>query len=329
MSTDRPHPDAELLARLRAAMDWWEAEARTVHPTSSVTGGGAIEELEARLAALHDRPYAVAVPSATLGLRLALQAVGVRPGDEVLVPGIDWTATAEAVTALGAVPVPVPVGELDLLVDPLEAARLRTRRTTAVVLCHLHGLPGDPDALREATGLPVVEDVAAALGSTRDGVLAGSRGDVAVVSLGPGKVVDAGEGGVLLTSRRDVRDRALGLSAHPVRLALEGVPRSDRSLSLRAHPVAAILALHLLSGFDPARAREAWTSAARALEHDPRVARVLGSPGQHSAGRSVAVGVAPRSTGGAATWAPPSGATALRADGGALLATTRLVPVPG
>jgi hypothetical protein len=127
----------------------------------------------------------------------------------------------------------------------------------------------------------VIEDVAQALGSRLDGLLAGTMGDMAVLSLGPGKPLDAGEGGVLLSDGYASHDRAVAIACHPLRQLLTGLPDPDpAALAIRPHPVTAVLALHQLTGWSPAAARSRYAETARRLSGQPAL-RLLADAGRH------------------------------------------------
>ena len=329
------HPDAARLERVRRAGERWLARPWPATPTSSLTGGGAIAALEEELAAVVDpsgEASALLLPSATYALRLALEALGVGPGDEVVLPVLDWPASYAAVLSLGARPVLTAVDPGTLTLDVEAAARARTRRTKAAVVCHLHGVPGDRAALREALDLPVVEDCAGALGSMLDGSHVGA--DLGVFSLGPNKQLDCFEGGVLVTRDRALLDRAVMRSAHPLRQLLSGLDPdtvASDAFAMRPHPMTAILGLDLLAAWDGPAARAAHRRAADTAGHD--AVAVLGVDGRRSnAAGEVPVLVADPGAGGARSGArvlPCADRPDLADRAGALLARTRLVPVRG
>lgn len=167
-----------------------EARVLEVLRGGRYVGGPAVEGVEARVAGWFGRAGAVGVASGTDALILALQAVGVRPGDEVVVPALTFFATAGAVCRLGAVPVVVDVGE-DGCLDPEAARRARTSRTRAVVPVHLFGnLARDPEL-----GVAVVDDAAQAVGTEP----AASIGALTALSVYPTKTWGAaGDGGFVL-----------------------------------------------------------------------------------------------------------------------------------
>jgi hypothetical protein len=270
------HPDRAWLTEVREALAYWESLPPTT-PTSSVLGGGAVAAAEAAFSRVHaDRPTLL-LPSATYALRVGLQALGVEPGDEVICAGVDWPAGLAAIVSLAATPVPVAVDPATLTIDPEAARAAHTRRTRVVIACHLHGVCADVPALREhLPGVPVLEDAAQAFGSRLDGRRAGLLGEMAVLSLGPGKQLDAGEGGVLVSDTLERHRRAVAQACHPLRHLLSGlVDASPAPFGIRPHPVAAALALFRLANWDPTPARTAREGTLRALRRTPGV-RVLG-----------------------------------------------------
>ena len=168
-----------------------------------------LDRFEEELAAQVGAPAAVAVSSGTAALHLGLLALGVGPGDEVIVPSFTFAATANAVVYTGAVPVFLDVSpntwtlDPDLLADQL---RLRSRRhpVKAVVPVDLYGQCCDYDPILAACrtyGVPVVEDAAEALGSTYRERSAGSLGDVGIVSFNGNKILTTGAGGAVFGGR--------------------------------------------------------------------------------------------------------------------------------
>jgi dTDP-4-amino-4,6-dideoxygalactose transaminase len=163
---------------------------------------------------------AVAVNSATAGLHLALEALGIGPGDEVLVPTWTFTATAEVVRYLGADPVLVDVDAATLNID-LDAARTAiTSRTRAIVPVHFAGLAVDRTALEKLAadhGLVVVEDAAHSFPTVSRGMNVGTGASEAVVfSFYATKTITTGEGGMLVTSRTDIAARARTMRLHGI-----------------------------------------------------------------------------------------------------------------
>lgn len=160
---------------------------------------------------------AVAVSSATAGLHVVLHALGVGPGDEVVVPAITWASTANVVELLGARAVFADLDPETLQIDPADVARRMSERTKAVVPVHYAGAPADLDGLRRAAGeVPVIEDAAHALGTVYRGREVGSGSLAAVFSFHPIKNVTTGEGGMVVTRDPALAERLRLLRFHGV-----------------------------------------------------------------------------------------------------------------
>jgi dTDP-4-amino-4,6-dideoxygalactose transaminase len=163
---------------------------------------------------------AVAVNSATAGLHLALEAIGIGPGDEVLVPTWTFTATAEVVRYMGAEPILVDVEENTLNIDLEAAAALITGRTRALIPVHFAGMAVDSAALRTFSlkhDLEVVEDAAHAFPAATGGRRVGANRSAATVfSFYATKTMTTGEGGMLVTPRPDLAARARVMRLHGI-----------------------------------------------------------------------------------------------------------------
>jgi len=192
-------------------------EVLRVLDSGFITDGEKTREFEAELARLVGAPHAVAVNNATLGLTIALMAVGIRPGDEVILPDFTFIATANAVVLAGAIPVFADVDPKSFVID-LEDARGRiTSRTRAIIPVHLNGRAVDMGrllALAAEYGLAVIEDAAQALGSHQAGRCLGAFGDAGVFSLGTTKIITTGQGGIIVTHRSDVYEACIRLKDH-------------------------------------------------------------------------------------------------------------------
>lgn len=161
--------------------------------------------------------FGFATSSATTGIHLALHAVGVKPGDEVIVPDFSFPATANAVIQQGAVPVFVDIDLSTYNLNPTLIEAAITDRTTAIMPVHAFGLPADMDAINSIAakhGLPVIEDAACALGGMYQGRPAGSLGTAGVFSFHPRKIITTGEGGMITTSDAEVADKIRVLRTH-------------------------------------------------------------------------------------------------------------------
>jgi dTDP-4-amino-4,6-dideoxygalactose transaminase len=170
--------------------------------------GPEVAALESELAALCGSRHGIGVNSGTDALVLALLAVGVKPGDEVITPAFSFVASASAVVMVQARPVFVDIDPVTYNLDPALVARAVTPRTRAIVAVHLYGQPAAMDAITEIArprGLAVIEDAAQAIGASYGGRPAGSWGDAACLSFYPTKNLAAcGDGGMVLTAREDV-----------------------------------------------------------------------------------------------------------------------------
>lgn len=147
--------------------------------------------------------HAFLVANGTVSLQLALEALDIGYGDEILVPAITWQATAAAVVDINAVPVLVDVKPETWCIDPAKAEEAVSERTKAIVPVHLYGNMADMDAvmgMADRHGLKVIEDVAHKHGAEWNGKKAGTIGDIGSFSLQLSKVLTCGEGGILVTS---------------------------------------------------------------------------------------------------------------------------------
>lgn len=158
--------------------------------------------------------YALALANGTVTLRCALQAVGVEPGDEVIVPGMTWVATAQAALDVGATVVFADIDPETLVLDPTAFEKAITPRTKAVIPVHLYGCMCDMDAivsLARRHGIKVVEDVAHQHGSRWRGKGAGALGDAGSFSFQQSKVLTSGEGGAVTTNSPEIYQTVFAL----------------------------------------------------------------------------------------------------------------------
>ncbi len=237
--------------------------------------GPETEAFEEELARFVGARFAVAVGSGTAAIALALRALGVGPGDEVLTTPFTHFATVGAILQVGARPVFADIGADDFLIDPEAVAAALGPRTRALLPVHLFGRCADMPrlvALARARGIPVIEDAAQALGAARAGRCAGSWGRAAAFSFYPSKNLGAlGDGGALTTDDADLYERLRSLRCHGqsgTLFARAGVnSRLDeiQSAALRAK-------LPFLRRWNEARARNADIYAA-ALDGCPDLRR--------------------------------------------------------
>lgn len=159
-------------------------------------------------------PYAFCVSNGTVSLEIALRALGIGPGDEVIVPSLTWMATALAVVNVGARPIFADVRKEDWCIDPKEIRRLITPRTKAIIPVHLYSQMAEMDdilALAKQANLKVIEDCAHAHGAQWKGKSAGSLGDIGSFSFQLSKAMTAGEGGILTTKDAHLAEKIFPL----------------------------------------------------------------------------------------------------------------------
>jgi len=164
-------------------------------------------------------PYCVAVNSGTAALHLALDALEVGPGDEVIVPVYTFTASAEVVIHCGARPVFVDVDPITCNIDPDAIAAAITPRTRAVIVVHVAGLPAEMDKILAAarvSGIAVIEDAAHAFPSRYRGQMVGTIGDMTAFSFYATKTLATGEGGMLTTGSPAYAERAATMALHGI-----------------------------------------------------------------------------------------------------------------
>lgn len=182
-----------------------------------ITTGPKVREFEERFAAAIGTKHAIAVNSATAALHLSLDAIGLQRGDEVIVPTITFTASAEVVRYFDAKPVLVDVLPDTLCIDPDAAARALTACTRAIIPVHFGGHPAPMDevlAVAGAHNVAVVEDAAHSFPCSYRGQTVGAIGDMGAFSFYATKTITTGEGGMLVTDNDDYADRARVMSLH-------------------------------------------------------------------------------------------------------------------
>jgi dTDP-4-amino-4,6-dideoxygalactose transaminase len=173
-------------------------------------GPSQVDAFERALGEHLGAPHVRAVSSGTAALVCALAALGIGPGDEVIVPAYAWISTPTAALLVGAVPVVADVDH-SLSLDPKAVEAKITPRTRAIIPVHMRGVPADMDALVEVArrrGIRVVEDVAQACGARLRGRALGTYGDIAAFSFQYNKILTTGEGGAVVTSNPELHDRA-------------------------------------------------------------------------------------------------------------------------
>jgi perosamine synthetase len=184
-----------------------EAAVIEVLRSGQLSLGPRVPEFEREFAEWVGAPHACAVSSGTAGLHLALRAVGVAEGDEVVTSPFSFVASANAVLFEGARPVFADIDPRTLNLDPEAAAAAVTERTSALLPVHIFGYPADLPAF-EGMGLPIVEDACEALGAVHaDGTPVGGHGHPAAFGFYANKQMTTGEGGMLVTGDRSIKER--------------------------------------------------------------------------------------------------------------------------
>jgi dTDP-4-amino-4,6-dideoxygalactose transaminase len=211
-------PFLDLKSHHTPMLDEINGAIREVVESSAFAGGPFVERFEEEFATYCDASHAIGVGSGTDALWLALLALGVGPGDEVITVPNTFMATAEAITFSGATPVFVDVDERTYTMDPNALANAITARTKAIIPVHLFGQPADMDPILETArqrGLFVIEDAAQAHGAEYKGRRVGTLGDAACFSFYPGKNLGAfGEAGAVVTDDPELQRKIRILRDH-------------------------------------------------------------------------------------------------------------------
>lgn len=201
-----PYINEQELAYLKEAID-----------STYVTEHTLTHDFEERIKELTGAKYAVAMCNGTAALFCCLKALGIGHGDEVIVPNLTFIATANAVIMAGATPVLCDVKAHDLSLDLEKARDCITVRTKAIMPVHLYGFSADilpVIRLANEFGLKVVEDAAQGVGVKRHGYHTGTFGDLGVLSFYGNKTITCGEGGVVITNSKELRDKCYQLKNH-------------------------------------------------------------------------------------------------------------------
>jgi dTDP-4-amino-4,6-dideoxygalactose transaminase len=211
-------PLLDLDAQYRPLRDDILAAITRVCDSQRFIMGPEVDALERELAVLLGVPHAIAVSSGTDALLLALMALGIKAGDEVVTTTFSFFATAGAIVRVGARPVLVDIDPVTFNIDPEQAAAAITPRTKAIMPVHLFGLSAEMDPLMAAAGrfgIPVIEDAAQAIGSTYKSRPLGAIGAFGCFSFFPSKNLGAfGDAGLLTTTDAVLAERARLLRTH-------------------------------------------------------------------------------------------------------------------
>jgi len=226
---------------------------------ASLEGGRRVQEFEGKVRSLVGTKHVIAVSSGTAALHTALMAIGIKPGDEVIVPSLTFVATANVVLACGAKPVFADVKK-DYNIDPTSFRKALTRKTRAVIPVHVYGYPADMDEIKDIAsprGVAIVEDAAESLGATYKGTQTGKLSDAGCFSMYATKVVTSGEGGAISTDDDELAERLRLVRNHGM---VHGYDTRILGFNYRLPEISAAIAsvqMDKLPGFLRTRARNA------------------------------------------------------------------------
>lgn len=171
--------------------------------------GPFIQRFETDFSKYVDRDYGVAVSNGTAALEIAVKAVGIQKGDEVILPTFTIISPAQAIVKCGAKPVLVDADPITYCMDVTKVEEKITPKTKAILVVHIYGFPTDMDpiiAIARKYKLIIIEDAAEMHGQTYNGKMCGSFGDVSIFSFYPNKQITTGEGGMIVTDRLDIAE---------------------------------------------------------------------------------------------------------------------------
>lgn len=208
----------DLRRQHRAIRKEIDAAIDSVLESAHFIRGPVVGEFECKLAGYLGGSFALGVANGTDALQVAMMALDIRPGDEVITTPFTFIATAEAAALLGATPVFADIDPLTFNMDPSRIEELITDRTKAIVPVHLFGQPADMDLVIQIAArhdIPVIEDNAQAIGSEYMGKKAGYIGDIGCLSFFPSKNLGClGDGGAVLTNNEDLYHRMRMIANH-------------------------------------------------------------------------------------------------------------------
>lgn len=232
----------------------------------SAAGGGPTAEFEKAFADFMGAKHAMCTAGGGPALHIAVMAAGVEAGDEVIVSPYTWGQTVSCILQQNAIPIFADIDPKTYTLNPQAVEARISPYTKAIVVVHIYGHPADMDAIMKVAkkhGLKVIEDCAQATGATYKGRRVGTMGDFGCFSIGDGKQIIGGEGGVLLTNDDKLYELANVFGQHPARQAHAvsdpALKKYTDSLiyTYRIHPLAAVIAKVQLQYLDP------WNSERR------------------------------------------------------------------
>jgi dTDP-4-amino-4,6-dideoxygalactose transaminase len=228
--------------------------------SASKDGGKNVQEFEKLTSKFVKSKYAIAVNSGTAALQAALYSLDLKKGDEVIVPSFTFVASANAIVSTGAKPIFADILRSNFTLDPESIKKHITKKTKAIMPVHLYGQVALVDEIKEIAdkqNIAVVEDAAQSLGSTYKGKHSGTFFDLGCYSLYPGKVITAGEGGIIVTNNKKLYEKLQMIRNHGM---VKGYDSKIFGLNLRLPEISAAIAkiqIKKLSNFIKIRTRNA------------------------------------------------------------------------
>jgi len=255
--------------------------------SGNLTQGSVTAEFEEGVARVCNSTYASAVSSATTGLHLALRALGIGSGHEVIIPAFSFPATANVVEQIGAKPIMVDILPQTWCIDPNLVASSITTKTRAIMPVHAFGLMAATKELKEIGalhGIPIIEDAACALGARNETGFAGAVGDIGVFSFHPRKVLTTGEGGMVLTQNEEVFQYMQTLRSHGGQKGEFYLDFIDAGYNYRLSDVASSIGLAQLKRLENLlrRRREVANAYFHELQEIPDLCLPLNTKGEHT-----------------------------------------------
>lgn len=245
-----------------------------------------VATFEKEFAAYSGSKYCVAMSSGTSALMTCLAALGIGPGDEVIAPGYTFIASLSSIILSRAIPVLAEINE-SLTIDPADIGKKITQKTKAIMPVHMLGNPCDMDAIMAIAkkhNLLVIEDCCQAAGASYKGKKLGTMGDMGAFSLNIFKTISAGDGGMIITNREDLYERAFGFhdQGHkPNRMGVEVGKRSIIGMNFRMNELTGAVALAQLRKIDSilGQLRQKKSRLKKAIESVPGLGfRKIGDP---------------------------------------------------
>jgi dTDP-4-amino-4,6-dideoxygalactose transaminase len=221
--------------------------------SGSLSLGPQVDKFERGIREYVGASHAAAVNSGTSGLHLAMRALGIGEGDEVIVPSFAFVAVANAATSVGASPVFAEIDAETLCLDPQKIEAVLSSRTRAILLVHTFGCPGDISSIRHLAkrhGLAVIEDACEALGAEIGGHKVGALGDVGVFAFYPNKQLTTGEGGMVVTNNPEIDATVRSLRNQGRRSSQEWLQHGEIGYSFRLSEIHCALGARQLHRID-------------------------------------------------------------------------------